>query len=277
MGRWRRERRTTSTRLTPATSSASTRSQIRNRRTAAIGAAAAAFGPWSSTTPQQRADALDRIGSEILARQTELGDLLAREEGKTTPEARGEVGRAGQIFKFFAGEALRAAGELIPSVRPGVTVDVTREPIGVVGAHHALEFSDRHPVLEDRPCPGLREHASSSSQRTRHRAAPGRCRRSSAAPACPPARSTSSWDAGRRSGRCSSTIAASPGSALPGRLPPATRLRRHVRRDWPSVSSRWAARTRSSSLMTPTSTWRPTSLSRARSSLPASGAPRRRA
>ncbi|HVG71121.1 MAG TPA: aldehyde dehydrogenase family protein, partial [Vicinamibacterales bacterium] len=100
--------------------------------TAAISAAAAAFGAWSSTTPQQRADALDRIGSEILARQAELGDLLAREEGKTTPEARGEVGRAGQIFKFFAGEALRTAGELIPSVRPGVTVDVTREPIGVV-------------------------------------------------------------------------------------------------------------------------------------------------
>jgi acyl-CoA reductase-like NAD-dependent aldehyde dehydrogenase len=101
--------------------------------TAAIAAAAEAFGQWSSTTPQQRADVLDRIGSEILTRQIELGDLLAREEGKTTPEGRGEVARAGQIFKFFAGEALRAAGELIPSVRPGVMVDVTREPIGVVG------------------------------------------------------------------------------------------------------------------------------------------------
>jgi acyl-CoA reductase-like NAD-dependent aldehyde dehydrogenase len=101
--------------------------------TDAVSAAAAAFGRWSSTTPQQRADALDRVGSEILSRQAELGDLLAREEGKTTPEARGEVVRAGQIFKFFAGEALRTAGELIPSVRPGVTVDVTREPIGVVG------------------------------------------------------------------------------------------------------------------------------------------------
>ena len=56
-----------------------------DQATAAITAAAAAFPQWSSTTPQQRADALDRIGSEILARQTELGDLLAREEGKTTP------------------------------------------------------------------------------------------------------------------------------------------------------------------------------------------------
>jgi len=104
----------------------------RDQTTAAISAAAAAFPRWSATTPQQRADVLDRVGSEILARQVELGDLLAREEGKTMPEARGEVARAGQIFKFFAGEALRPGGELIPSVRPGITVDITREPIGVV-------------------------------------------------------------------------------------------------------------------------------------------------
>ncbi|TMH84540.1 MAG: aldehyde dehydrogenase family protein, partial [Betaproteobacteria bacterium] len=66
-------------------------------------------------------------------RRAELGELLAREEGKTLPEATGEAARAGQIFKFFAGEALRAAGEIIPSVRPGMSVEVTREPIGVVG------------------------------------------------------------------------------------------------------------------------------------------------
>ena len=64
--------------------------------TAAVSAAATAFGEWSSTTPQQRADALDRIGSEILARQTEIGDLLAREEGKTTPEARVRSGARGR-------------------------------------------------------------------------------------------------------------------------------------------------------------------------------------
>ncbi len=62
-----------------------------------------------------------------------LGDLLAREEGKTLPEAIGEVARAGAIFKFFAGEALRPGGEMMPSVRPGVGVEITREPIGVVG------------------------------------------------------------------------------------------------------------------------------------------------
>lgn len=99
----------------------------------AITAATAAFPAWSLSTPQQRFDILDAVGTEILARRAELGDLLAREEGKTLPEAIGEVQRAGNIFKFFAGEALRPGGETMPSVRPGVGVEVTREAVGVVG------------------------------------------------------------------------------------------------------------------------------------------------
>jgi len=99
----------------------------------AIAAATNAQHGWSLSTPQQRFDILDAAGSEILARRNELGDLLAREEGKTLPEAIGEVARAGNIFKFFAGEALRTNGDVLPSVRPGVGVEVTREPVGVVG------------------------------------------------------------------------------------------------------------------------------------------------
>ncbi|ALT77572.1 aldehyde dehydrogenase family protein [Paucibacter sp. KCTC 42545] len=99
----------------------------------AIAAAAAAAPAWARSTPQQRFDVLDQIGSEILARREELGRLLSREEGKTLPEGIGEVTRAGHIFKFFAGEALRQAGELLASVRPGIEIDVRREPVGVVG------------------------------------------------------------------------------------------------------------------------------------------------
>nr|WP_316640131.1 aldehyde dehydrogenase family protein [uncultured Roseateles sp.] len=99
----------------------------------AISAAEVAFPAWSLSTPQQRFDILDAVGTEILARRAELGDLLAREEGKTLPEAIGEVARAGNIFKFFAGEALRPGGEALPSVRPGVGVEITREALGVVG------------------------------------------------------------------------------------------------------------------------------------------------
>jgi alpha-ketoglutaric semialdehyde dehydrogenase len=100
---------------------------------AAIDAAKHAFRHWSISTPQQRFDALNKISAEILARKDELGQLLSREEGKTLPEGIGEVTRAGQIFAFFAGEALRLSGEKVPSVRPGVDVEVTREPLGVIG------------------------------------------------------------------------------------------------------------------------------------------------
>lgn len=100
---------------------------------AAVAAAQAAFPAWATGNVQARADALDRIGNEILARKDELGALLAREEGKTRPEGIGEVSRAGNIFKFFAGECLRLSGEVLPSVRPGIGVEITREPLGVVG------------------------------------------------------------------------------------------------------------------------------------------------
>jgi len=100
---------------------------------AAIAAARKAFPAWSTSGIQARADALEKVGLEILSRREELGNLLAREEGKTLPEAIGEVARAGNIFKFFAGECLRQAGETLQSVRPGVSVEVTREPLGVIG------------------------------------------------------------------------------------------------------------------------------------------------
>jgi acyl-CoA reductase-like NAD-dependent aldehyde dehydrogenase len=100
---------------------------------AAVAAARAAFPAWSNGGIQARADALDKIGNEILARKEELGTLLAREEGKTKPEGIGEAARAGNIFKFFAGECLRLGGETVPSVRPGIGVEITREAVGVVG------------------------------------------------------------------------------------------------------------------------------------------------
>jgi aldehyde dehydrogenase (NAD+) len=99
----------------------------------AIVAARAAFPAWSRGSIQARADMLERIGNEILARKDELGILLSREEGKTKPEGIGEATRAGYLFKFFAGEVVRQAGEVLPSVRPGIKVEITREPVGVVG------------------------------------------------------------------------------------------------------------------------------------------------
>jgi aldehyde dehydrogenase (NAD+) len=100
----------------------------------AIASARTAFAKWSRSTPQERFDVLDRAGTEILARKEELGRLLSREQGKPLADGIGEAGRAGAIFKFFAGEAVRAGGEKIDSVRPGIEVEVTREPLGVIVA-----------------------------------------------------------------------------------------------------------------------------------------------
>ncbi len=99
----------------------------------AIAAAKAAFPAWSRSGILERHAILKKTADEILARKEELGNLLAREEGKTLPEAIGETIRSAQIFDFFAGEALRLAGEVLPSVRPNIGVEITREPIGVIG------------------------------------------------------------------------------------------------------------------------------------------------
>lgn len=101
--------------------------------TDAIAAAKAAFPAWSRSGILERHSILRKTSDEILARKDELGALLAREEGKTLPEAIGETIRAAQIFDFFAGEALRLAGEVLPSVRPNIGVEITREPLGVIG------------------------------------------------------------------------------------------------------------------------------------------------
>ncbi len=117
----------------------------------ALQAAAAARGEWAHAGIQLRAIALDFIGSELLRRQQDLGTLLAREEGKTLPEAVAEVARAGHIFKYFSGEALRQRGDKLASVRPGVEVEVTREPVGVVGIITPWNFPAAIPAWKIAP------------------------------------------------------------------------------------------------------------------------------
>ena len=100
---------------------------------AAVEAAQAALPGWAFASPQVRHDLLDKVGADLMTRREDLGRLLSREEGKTLAEGIGEATRAAQIFKYFAGEALRLGGEAIASVRPGIEVMIEREPMGVVG------------------------------------------------------------------------------------------------------------------------------------------------
>ena len=117
----------------------------------AIGAARSALIPWLKVSLQERSDMLDRIGSEIISRREELGRLLSREEGKTLPEGIGEVTRAGMVFRFFAGEVLRLSGERLSSVRPGIDIEVFREPVGVVGVISPWNFPIAIPAWKIAP------------------------------------------------------------------------------------------------------------------------------
>jgi acyl-CoA reductase-like NAD-dependent aldehyde dehydrogenase len=99
----------------------------------AIAAARRAFPMWSQFHSQARADILRRAAEALRAETPRLGELLSREEGRTLPEAVGEITRSAQIFEYFAGEVVRTGGELFPSTRPGTQVYVTREPLGVIG------------------------------------------------------------------------------------------------------------------------------------------------
>ena len=99
----------------------------------AIAAAKAALPGWARFNIHARYEILKKASDEILARKEELGRLLSREEGKTLAEGIGEATRAGQIFAFFAGEAVRVSGELLAGVRPNTEVLIEREPVGVVG------------------------------------------------------------------------------------------------------------------------------------------------
>lgn len=98
----------------------------------ALEAAQTAQQEWSKTGLEKRYSALMNIGNELIANCEELGTLLAREEGKTQPEGKGEVYRSGQFFTYYAAEVLRQIGDNAESVRDGIEVDVRREPVGTV-------------------------------------------------------------------------------------------------------------------------------------------------
>ena len=99
----------------------------------AIKSARDAFDKWSNSSLEERKKILDCIGDELIDRSAEIGELIAREEGKPIAEGIGEVYRSGQFFQYFGAEVLRQMGELATSTRSNVNVEVTREPLGVIG------------------------------------------------------------------------------------------------------------------------------------------------
>jgi aldehyde dehydrogenase (NAD+) len=117
----------------------------------AIRAARAAFPAWAASPLEQRLSVLDAVGAELIARKEELGRLLSREEGKPHAEGMGEVGRAGQFFRYYAAETLRQIGDAADSVRPGIEVEVRREPLGVIGIITPWNFPTAIPAWKIAP------------------------------------------------------------------------------------------------------------------------------
>ncbi|WP_420556540.1 aldehyde dehydrogenase family protein [Roseovarius sp.] len=106
----------------------------------AISAARTAQAEWATYGLERRQAVLMAIGTELMSRAEELGTLLSREEGKPLAEGKGEVYRAGQFFTYYAHEVLRQLGENADSVRPGVEVDIRREPVGTVAVISPWNF-----------------------------------------------------------------------------------------------------------------------------------------
>jgi len=117
----------------------------------AVAAARGAFPAWANASPEARADVLDKVAALIFARANELGELLAREEGKTRAEGIGETLRAARIFRYFAGEALRRHGQTLESTRPGLDVATYREALGVVGLITPWNFPIAIPAWKAAP------------------------------------------------------------------------------------------------------------------------------
>ena len=118
---------------------------------AALVAARRAQPLWWAAGIQKRHDILMAIGTELMARAAEIGAMVAREEGKPTTEGKGEVYRAGQFFTYYAAEVLRNQGDLAESVRPGIEIDVRREPVGVVAIISPWNFPIATPAWKIAP------------------------------------------------------------------------------------------------------------------------------
>jgi succinate-semialdehyde dehydrogenase/glutarate-semialdehyde dehydrogenase len=100
----------------------------------AIRAAEIALPAWRALTAKERAARVRLWGELMLEHRDALAELLTREQGKPLAEAKGEVAYAASFLEWFAEEAKRSYGDVIPSPKPGSKIIVTREPVGVVAA-----------------------------------------------------------------------------------------------------------------------------------------------
>lgn len=101
---------------------------------AAIGAATAALADWRATTAIERGRLLRRAADLVRERSSSIAAIMTAEQGKPLAEAAGEVEYAAGFLEWFAGEAERVYGQVVPAARPGKRILVFRQPVGVAAA-----------------------------------------------------------------------------------------------------------------------------------------------
>ncbi len=118
---------------------------------AACAAAESAFPAWAAMQAPVRGSYLFKAADYIEKRWDSIAADMTREEGKTLPEAKGEVGRTINILRYFGGEGARMPGFVVPSERPRVHMWAYRKPLGVVGLITPWNFPSAIPAWKLAP------------------------------------------------------------------------------------------------------------------------------
>jgi acyl-CoA reductase-like NAD-dependent aldehyde dehydrogenase len=117
----------------------------------ACDAAAKAQPAWAALPAPRRGEFLFKAAEILESRLAKLGEDMTREEGKTLPEAKAEVKRAINIFRYFGGEGARQFSYQIPSERENVFCYTMRKPLGVVGLIAPWNFPSAIPAWKMAP------------------------------------------------------------------------------------------------------------------------------
>lgn len=117
----------------------------------AVQSAASALTAWRALSGPARAELLYKWADAIGSRADELAQLVTREVGKPIGEARGEVGRCVTILRYYAGDAVRAVGEVIPAQTAGSLQFTLRRPLGVVALITPWNFPVAIPLWKAGP------------------------------------------------------------------------------------------------------------------------------
>jgi len=118
---------------------------------AAIGAAREAFLKWAALTPPERGRVLHRAANLLESQADEWTTALTREEGKTRIESQREIVRSVELLRYFAGEAWRVGGDLLPADTPHTLLYSTRVPLGLVAIITPWNFPLSIPVWKIAP------------------------------------------------------------------------------------------------------------------------------